>query len=45
MNMEAWWNDSNRRISKYLERNLPYDYFVLLISPINWSQIEPRPSG
>jgi hypothetical protein len=43
--MEAWWNDSNRRIAKYLERNLHYHYTILLDSHINRLEIEPRPSG
>jgi hypothetical protein len=35
--MEHRWNDSNGRIAKHLERNLPYHYFVLLKShkPVN----------
>jgi hypothetical protein len=42
MNNEAWWNNSNRRIPDYLERNLPYHYFVFLDSHINWPEMNPE---
>jgi hypothetical protein len=41
MNMEHWWNDTDRRKVKYSDKNLPQCHFVHHKSHINRPRIEP----
>lgn len=40
-----WWNDTDSRKPKYLEKNLPYCHFIQHISHTDWSGIKRKPKG
>ena len=40
---EHWWNDTDKRKSKYTDKNLDKGHFVDHKSHTNWPGIEPVP--
>jgi hypothetical protein len=43
MSMEHWWNDTDRGILKYWEKNLSHTHFIHHKSHMDWTGIEHDP--